>query len=96
MALQGSYEICAFACSEEGRVRRNNEDSLLVANLSEGVVLENSGTLKFVSGPKGCLFAVADGMGGVAAGETASRICLQTLYSETFSMARSVMGTDPA
>ena len=82
MAESAFFEITAFACSDVGRVRSANEDSFFVANLSEGVRIEQNGVMRFTSGPQGSLFAVADGMGGAAAGEMASRLCLRTLYRE--------------
>jgi protein phosphatase len=96
MASGSGYQVHAFALSDVGRVRRVNEDSLCVANLSEAVGIEHSGIIQFDSGPQGGLFAVADGMGGAAAGETASRLCLQTVYEEVSTAVRGRHGTDPA
>jgi serine/threonine protein phosphatase PrpC len=95
MSNPGSFEIHAFACTDTGRVRKTNEDSLYVANLSDGTGIEDSGILRFPSGACGALFAVADGMGGAAAGEMASRICLQTLYGEIADLMRSERHPDP-
>ncbi len=93
MAAHDHYEIHAFACTDVGRVRSTNEDSFFVANLSKGVGIESSGTMKFPSGPQGSLFAVADGMGGAAAGELASRLCLETLYGEVMGLIRAARKT---
>ncbi len=82
MTGSSHYQIHAFACSDVGRVRAGNEDSFFVANLSEGMRIEKNGILRFPAGPLGSLFAVADGMGGAAAGEMASKLCLKTLYHE--------------
>ncbi|HEX2040735.1 MAG TPA: Stp1/IreP family PP2C-type Ser/Thr phosphatase [Acidimicrobiales bacterium] len=60
----------AGAATDVGRVRKNNEDSLLV------------------SSP---LFAVADGMGGHAAGEVASNIAVETL-AQRFEADHSANG----
>src|SRR5262245_24668729 len=71
------------ALSHRGHVRENNEDSYLVmkfgrslenvlTNLNEGVLEQN-----YVMNGYGML--VADGMGGLAAGEVASRLALSKL-----------------
>jgi protein phosphatase len=82
MATDDRYQVHAFARTDVGCVRSANEDSLVVANLDEGIRIEQTGYLRFSSGQFGALFAVADGMGGAAAGETASRLCLRTLYHD--------------
>src|SRR5512136_319890 len=91
-----NYQVHAFACSDVGRVRAGNEDSFFVANLSEGVRIEKSGILRFPSGPLGSLFAVADGMGGAAAGEMASKLCLKTLYNEVQELIQEAGQPDEA
>jgi serine/threonine protein phosphatase PrpC len=75
-------EINAF--THQGRVREGNEDSMTVAGWVSDVVL---------SGPRRSrhelteplLVAVADGMGGHAAGEVASRYAIKRLAFETFA-----------
>jgi serine/threonine protein phosphatase PrpC len=95
MSRDNQYQILAFARTDVGRVRSANEDSLVVSNLSEGIRIEQSGYLRFASNSSGALFAVADGMGGAAAGETASRVCLRTLYHEVQDSAhRHRLGSD--
>ena len=56
--------------TDVGQVRTIDEDSILAADLSFGINSENE---KFL------LLAVADGMGGHAKGEEASKIALNTL-----------------
>jgi len=82
MSTLERFQVHAFARTDVGRVRSSNEDYLLVADLSAGTRIERSGYLRFPAGPHGALFAVADGMGGAAGGETASRLCLATVYGE--------------
>ena len=75
-------EINAF--SHQGRVRESNEDSITVAGWVSDVAL---------SGPRRSrhelaeplLVAVADGMGGHAAGEVASRYAVKRLAAEGFA-----------
>lgn len=59
--------------TDRGRVRPNNEDGMLAASLSELTESEE--------GELGYIFAVADGMGGAAAGECASRSAIEGLTS---------------
>ena len=65
--------------SDVGLVRSNNEDSFLIADLTEGVELTTPSALNHAVDQRGCLFAVADGMGGAAAGEVASRTAVESV-----------------
>ena len=79
-------EINAF--THQGRVREDNEDSITVAGWVSDVAL---------SGPRRSrhelteplLVAVADGMGGHAAGEVASRYAIKRLAFESFAGGES-------
>jgi protein phosphatase len=73
------FDICG--ATHQGRVRQHNEDHILV-----GRFVKNSGQLALsVSGDDdfaasyGMLLCVADGIGGVAGGELASRLALVSL-----------------
>ena len=60
------------ALTDAGRVRKNNEDSFLLANFDR----ETAGLKELAChtvGPKGSLLAVSDGMGWAEGGELASR-----------------------
>lgn len=61
------------AITHPGKVRKNNEDAYLVSALDGEEPLVNSLRRHPKPCPKGLLAAVADGMGGAAAGEIASR-----------------------
>lgn len=67
------------AITHQGRVRKNNEDAYLVSAMDGEEPLVNQ--LHRIHAPcqRGLLVAVADGMGGAAAGEIASREGLTSL-----------------
>jgi PPM family protein phosphatase len=64
-------KLVAFGGSDVGRIRENNEDNFLILNLTTKVEgnIENP-----VPTSNGIFLVVADGMGGAAAGEKASKI----------------------
>ena len=76
--------------TDVGRVRPNNEDAFVVADLSGGALLDSAAHARFDVGERGVLVAVSDGMGGAAAGEVASALVLETL---TRALATAPAGT---
>lgn len=79
------------AVTSQGQVREHNEDHVLA-----GRFLKNAGSmaLEFAADDDftatyGLLFAVADGVGGSAAGEVASRLALLTLDQEFYAATKS-------
>jgi PPM family protein phosphatase len=85
-------EIIVSACgrTHRGRVRKDNQDRLLVADLAgtalpdgNGAPTEGSsvGPVRFVLSGKGALLLVADGMGGRAGGSRASDLAVTTVRS---------------
>ena len=66
--------------TDVGNVRSNNEDSLVVADLSgNGLALAAGSDGRFNVGDRGVLLAVSDGMGGLMAGEVASALVIEGL-----------------
>jgi|HubBroStandDraft_3_1064219.scaffolds.fasta_scaffold125739_1 serine/threonine protein phosphatase PrpC len=66
--------------TDVGNVRSNNEDSLVVADLSgTGLALAAGSDGRFNVGDRGVLLAVSDGMGGLMAGEVASALVIEGL-----------------
>lgn len=68
-----------FAQTDLGRTRDHNEDTFLIADLTARSLCPLSGTTEHLVGRRGCLFLVADGMGGAAAGEVASAMAAEAI-----------------
>ena len=71
--------VSVMGLSDVGLVRANNEDCFLIADLTQGVEITTPAVREYASGPGGSLFVVADGMGGAAAGEVASRMAVESI-----------------
>lgn len=80
-----------------GLIRSNNEDNFIInADLSKSDWFIPSDTnLAIELGELGCLFVVADGMGGMNAGEVASAIAIDTIKEKfTRDDFSSIVGSD--
>lgn len=73
-----------FGLSDIGRSRENNDDRFLVAELQRALVVRHSNAPD--RPPAGTvqahLFAVADGVGGIAGGELASAVAIETVCAD--------------
>lgn len=74
----GQVLLSAFGLTDVGVVRKNNEDSFLIADLERETEADRAWHDAPVSS-KGILLAVSDGMGGAAAGEIASAMTVGSL-----------------
>lgn len=83
----GEIKFRMAALTNVGRIRTNNEDNFLVdSDLSDDKCFFTQNEQKDL-GEKGALLVVADGMGGMNAGEVASRLAVETIQ-EYFSAER--------
>src|SRR5690349_14616005 len=80
-----SIALTASATTAAGRVRANNEVAFLTAEVGQGE-LEGARTGTFDLRTTAAILAVADGLGGEAAGEEASRLAVLSLSSTLRSL----------
>lgn len=79
--------------TDVGKVRTNNEDAFVVADLARSAKLDTSEGEKSVDVPtEGMLLAVSDGMGGEQAGEVASALVIESLRRELAANKEMVSG----
>jgi protein phosphatase len=86
------------ALSDRGLVRPNNEDHYLVVRFGRSLEAVSTnlpeGTVPARSQEVGYGMVVADGMGGSAAGEVASRLAIQTLVNLVLDMPDWILRVD--
>ena len=91
--------VKAFGITDKGKVRPNNEDQFLIAELTKSMrVCQTSlpePTLQ-VGEERAHLFLVADGMGGHRAGERASALAVVAIEQFTLNTFKWFLGADRA
>lgn len=76
----GHVTVTAFGLTDPGRVRKNNEDAFLIAQLAHAADgTTPSEVTTFDATEHAVVLAVSDGMGGADAGEVASALVVQSL-----------------
>jgi len=74
--------VNVFGRTDVGRTREHNEDAFVVADLTTDNATLQPEVRTHLTGTKGSLFMVADGMGGAAAGEIASAMAVDIVLGE--------------
>ena len=87
----GPVRVIVFGKTDLGRTRDHNEDTFLVADLTQGNASLQPEVRDHVVGERGSVFMVADGMGGAAAGEVASAMAADVILTHL----RQTWASDP-
>lgn len=86
MQLADGIQIDAYGCTDQGRVRRNNQDQFLIAELHKVFDITHTSIpsqfrQRFESGARALMLLVADGVGGMSGGEEASALTMDTVVT---------------
>ena len=87
--------VQVYGRTDIGRMREHNEDAFLIADLTTMNAALEPSLCTHVSGERGTLFMVADGMGGAAAGEIASAMAVDVVLDEVRKRWTAVDAKDP-
>ncbi len=79
---KGPVVVHVVGRTDVGRTREHNEDAFAVADLTANRATLHPDVRTHISGERGSLFMVADGMGGAAAGEIASAMAVDVVLRE--------------
>jgi serine/threonine protein phosphatase PrpC len=77
-----TLDIAVAAASDVGQVRDHNEDSFLVGDLDQGILVDAVQQPWRTVADRGPLLVVCDGMGGVQGGEVASDVAARVIWRE--------------
>src|SRR5207249_219878 len=86
--------VCVYGMTDVGSVRKTNEDTFLVAEMTSGHSGLSPEVLVHNVGDRGTLLLVSDGMGGAEAGEVASRMVAQHVSLELAAMPADMPARD--
>lgn len=92
---KGDVIVHVFGRTDVGRTREHNEDTFTVADLTTMNASLQPEVRTHVTGSRGTLFMVADGMGGAAAGEVASAMATEIVLAELDKRWRTSNDDDP-
>jgi PPM family protein phosphatase len=95
LPAKGPVVVHVFGRTDVGRTREHNEDAFVVADLTANRATLQPDVRTHISGQRGSLFMVADGMGGAAAGEIASAMAVDVVLRELQRLWISAPRTDP-
>ena len=79
---EDTVSIAVAGCTDIGRCRERNEDTFLLADLESQELHGETAKINGQLSRSGFLMSVADGLGGHAGGDVASRIAVKTLRDE--------------
>ena len=77
--ISGMLTLTVYGQTDIGLVRKANEDSFVIADLTGGNLVKEQTIAHFEVGERGVLLAVSDGMGGARAGEVASAMVVESM-----------------
>ena len=97
MNSAGVLTVKAYGITDKGKVRANNEDQFLIAELTKAMRVWQTSLLEptlQVGEERAHLFLVADGMGGHQAGERASALAVAAIEQFTLNSFKWFFGSD--
>jgi protein phosphatase len=89
--------VQSFGLTDRGRVRATNEDQFVIATLMRALWIEQSSVSQsgvHYANDRGHVFIVADGMGGVAGGKTASALAVSAVEAFLLNAIRWLLTLD--
>lgn len=89
-STERSVQVTLFGKTDVGQIREHNEDNFVLADLSTQALLVCDDNYDSALTGSGLLLGVCDGMGGAAAGEVASKLAVDLIFS---SLSNAVVST---